>query len=71
MGAQAIFAFLVVYIVFLLFAYWADPRFSLKYKRIPSFYHLFCVSPLGTVVLLLPLMFSTFFFGGNITILSV
>ena len=67
MGAQAVFAFLVVYFVFLLFAYWADPRFSLKYKRVPSFYYLFYISLLGTAVLLLPLVFLTFFFGGSIT----
>jgi membrane protease YdiL (CAAX protease family) len=66
MGAHAVFAFLVVYVVFLLFAYWADPRFSLKYKKIPSFYYLFYISLLGTAVLLLPLVLSTFFFGGNI-----
>ena len=66
MGAQAVFAFLVVYVVFLLFAYWADPKFSLKYKRIPSFYYLFSISLLETVVLLLPLVFLTFFFGSNI-----
>jgi membrane protease YdiL (CAAX protease family) len=66
-GALAVFAFLVVYVIFLLFAYRADPRFSLKYKRIPSFYYLFCISTLGTAVLLLPLVFLTLFFGGNIT----
>jgi membrane protease YdiL (CAAX protease family) len=65
-GAEALFAFLVAYVVFLLFAYWADPRFSLKYKRIPSFYYLFCISAVGTGVFLLPLVFLTLFFGGNI-----
>lgn len=72
LGVQRLFAFLVAYIVLLLFAYKTDPRFSLKYKKIPSFYYLLFISTLGTVVLLLPLvLFNLFLDQDLITVFSI
>jgi membrane protease YdiL (CAAX protease family) len=72
LGLQGFFAFLVAYTVFLVFAFWADPRFSLKYKKIPSFYYLFSISTLETAILILPLVFFSLFFSQNlITVFSV
>lgn len=61
LGVQRLFAFLIAYIMLLLFAYKVDPRFSLKYKKIPSFYYLLFISTLGTVILLLPLVLFNLF----------
>jgi membrane protease YdiL (CAAX protease family) len=61
LGLQRLFAFLIAYIMLLLFAYKVDPRFSLKYKKIPSFYYLLFISTLGTVILLLPLVLFNLF----------
>jgi membrane protease YdiL (CAAX protease family) len=49
---QEFFFFLVAYFVFFLFSFKADPRFSLKYKKPPSYQHLFFISTVGTVVML-------------------
>lgn len=68
LGVQRLFAFLIAYIVLLLFAYKADPRFSLKYKKIPSFYYLLFISTLGTVVLLLPLVLFNLFLGEDLIV---
>jgi len=63
---QGIFTFLLAYAIFLLFAYKADPRFSLKYKKTPSFYYLMWISTLETIVLILPLIFFNLFLGRDI-----
>ncbi|MDQ7032723.1 MAG: type II CAAX endopeptidase family protein [Desulfonauticus sp.] len=45
-------AFLIAYVIFLLLAYKIDPRFSLRYKKPPSFYQLMLISTFETTVLL-------------------
>jgi membrane protease YdiL (CAAX protease family) len=72
LGVYETFAFLVVYVAFLMFVYKVDPRFSLKYKKIPTFYYLLSISTLGTAILLLPLIFFNLFLGQNLfTIFSI
>lgn len=51
-ATHALLAFLFAYACSLLFLYRADPRFSLNYKKAPSFEHLLLTSTIGTSVLL-------------------
>jgi membrane protease YdiL (CAAX protease family) len=51
-SGQEFFFFLVAYFVFFLFSFKADPRFSLKYKKLPPVQHLFLISTLGTAIML-------------------
>jgi len=66
LGLHGFFAFLIAYVIFLLLAYKIDPRFSRKYKKLPSFYQLMWISTLETTVLLLVLIVLTFLFGQNL-----
>lgn len=66
---QGFFAFLVAYAIFLVLAWKIDPRYSLKYTRIPSFYRLLGISTLETTVLLLVLAVLNFSFGQNLIVM--
>lgn len=68
LGLHGFFAFLIAYVIFLFLAYRIDPRFSLKYKKRPSFYQLMWISTLETTVLLLVLIVLNFLFGQNLII---
>lgn len=51
-GVQRLGVFFLAYGIFLLFAYRLDPRFSLRYKKPPSFSYLIWISTLETAVLI-------------------
>jgi len=65
-ATRALFAFLLAYAFSLLFLWKGDPRFSLKYKKAPSFHHLLLMSMIGTSVLLGLLVVSNVFFGHDL-----
>jgi len=66
--AQALFAFMVAYACFLLFLYRADPRFSLKYKKMPSFHHLLLTSTVGTSIFVAMLIVLNVYFGNDLIV---
>jgi len=52
-------AFFVGFVAFLLFAYKLDPRFSLKYRKAPTFQYLLFLSTIDTLILLfIPVFFN-------------
>ena len=68
LGLYRFSAFLMAYIAFLIFAYKIDPRFSLKYKKFPSFSYLLFISLLETIIMLLLLIFLNLFIDQNLII---
>lgn len=52
-----LYAFSIAYAIYLLFTYKVDPRFSLKYKKVPSFSRLLGLSILEKTIFLLLLVF--------------
>lgn len=66
---QGFFSFLAAYAIFLVLAWKADPRYSLKYTRIPPFYQLLGISTLETTFLLLVLAVLNFSFGQNLIVM--
>ena len=61
LGLYRFSAFLIAYIAFIIFAYKVDPRFSLKYKKFPSFSYLLFLSLLETTIMLLFLVIFNLF----------
>ena len=61
LGLYRFSAFLIAYIAFIIFAYKVDPRFSLKYKKFPSFSYLLFLSLLETTIMLLLLVIFNLF----------
>ncbi len=59
---------MVAYFAFFLFSLKADPRFSLKYKKFPSFQYLFLISTLGTIIMLSVLVFLNLIFSRDLVI---
>ncbi|MEM2975339.1 MAG: CPBP family intramembrane glutamic endopeptidase [Candidatus Bathyarchaeia archaeon] len=52
-----LYAFAIAYAIYFLFTYKVDPRFSLKYKKTPSFSHLLGLSILEKTIFILLLLF--------------
>jgi membrane protease YdiL (CAAX protease family) len=69
LGFQRLFIFFIAYGAFLLFAYKMDPRFSLKYRKRPSFVYLMWISTLETVILLLMLVFFNLLLGQDLIVI--
>ncbi|GEM_PF-3025034 len=66
MGIQGFIIFLIAYAFYLLFAYKKDPRFSLKYERVPSFYFLMLISTLETLILVVILIILNLLIGRDL-----
>jgi len=66
LGLYRFLIFLIAYVIFILLAYKVDPRFSLKYKKFPSFNYLLSVSFLETIVMLFLLVVLNLFVGGDL-----
>lgn len=62
------FFFFGAYFALFLFSLKADPRFSLKYKKFPSFQYLFLISTLGTVIMLSVLVFLNLIFSRDLVV---
>lgn len=67
-SGEEFFFFVVAYFAFFLFSLKADPRFSLKYKKFPSFQYLFLISTLGTIIMLSVLVFLNLIFSRDLVI---
>lgn len=67
-SGQEFFFFVVAYFAFFLFSLKVDPRFSLKYKKFPSFQYLFLISMLGTVIMLSVLVFLNLIFSRDLVV---
>ena len=69
LGIYRFSVFLVAYVAFVLFACKADPRFSLKYKKFPSFSYLLLISLLETILILFILVIFNLFVGQDLIII--